>query len=397
MSYFERMEERRRRLRDHGFEGEPSGEQLVDYALSLEDRLNAVCAATGLRQMVRRGRAGGVGAMAALEVRLASELIQEPPVEADWIIEDLLPLGGHVIAGSPKCGKSWLCLSIGLAVSSGSPFWGFATKKCGVLYLCLEDTYERVKKRLWALSDVASERFFLSNAAPCLGEGLVEQVGGFLDENPDVRLVIVDTFQKVRRPSSDSLYAADYRDFGALKKLADDHAACLIAVHHTRKQADSDVMNTVSGTNGITGSADSTWVLSRPNRGAADATLSITGRDVQFQELKLRLKDCIWEMVGKTSEEELEERDIPDCVMRTLDFMSRGVSIWQGTMSNLMDAAGVEGVTVPVLGKHLAQNSGFMLSRGVRYAKKHTSAGQLVTLQRIEGEGGEGSEGKLAI
>lgn len=102
-------------------------------------------------------------------------------------------------------------------------------------------------------------------------------------------------------------------------------------------------------------------------------------------------------MVGKTSEEELEERDIPDCVMRALDFMSRGVSIWQGTMSNLMDAAGVEGVTVPVLGKHLAQNSGFMLSRGVRYAKKHTSAGQLVTLQRIEGEGGEGSEGKPAI
>lgn len=335
--------------------------------------------------------------MAALEVRLASELIQEPPVEADWIIEDLLPLGGHVVAGAPKCGKSWLCLSIGLAVSSGSPFWGFATKKCGVLYLCLEDTYERVKKRLWALSDVASERFFLSNAAPCLGEGLVEQVGGFLDENPDVRLVIVDTFQKVRRPSSDSLYAADYRDFGSLKKLADDRAACLIAVHHTRKQADSDVMNTVSGTNGITGSADSTWVLSRPNRGAADATLSITGRDVQFQELKLRLKDCIWELVGKTTEEELEERDIPDSVMRALDFMSRGVSIWQGTTSGLMEAAGIEGVTVPVLGKHLAQSSGFMLSRGVRYAKKHTSAGQLVTLQRIEDESGEGSEGKLAI
>lgn len=50
--------------------------------------------------------------MASLEVRLASELIQEPSVEADCIIEDLLPLGGHVIAGSPKCGKSWLRLSI---------------------------------------------------------------------------------------------------------------------------------------------------------------------------------------------------------------------------------------------------------------------------------------------
>ena len=52
-------------------------------------------------------------------------------------------------------------------------------------------------------------------------------------------------------------------------------------------------MNTVSGTNEITGSLDSTQVLSRPNRDAADATLSVTERDVQFQELKLRLKDCI--------------------------------------------------------------------------------------------------------
>lgn len=49
MSYFGKIEERRRRLRDHGFEGEPSAEQLVDYALSLEDRLDAVCAATGLQ------------------------------------------------------------------------------------------------------------------------------------------------------------------------------------------------------------------------------------------------------------------------------------------------------------------------------------------------------------
>lgn len=57
MSYFDWMEERRRRLRDHGFEGEPSGEQLVDYALSLEDRLNAVCAAMGLQlRQDARGR-----------------------------------------------------------------------------------------------------------------------------------------------------------------------------------------------------------------------------------------------------------------------------------------------------------------------------------------------------
>lgn len=57
MSYFGMIEERRHRPRDHGFEGEPSGEQLVDYALSLEDRLDAVCAATGLQlRQDARGR-----------------------------------------------------------------------------------------------------------------------------------------------------------------------------------------------------------------------------------------------------------------------------------------------------------------------------------------------------
>ena len=49
MSYFSRLEERNRMLRTHGFDGEPTDEQLVDYALSLEDRLNVVCAATGVR------------------------------------------------------------------------------------------------------------------------------------------------------------------------------------------------------------------------------------------------------------------------------------------------------------------------------------------------------------
>ena len=57
MSYFGGIEERRRRLRDPGCEGEPSGEQLVDYALSLEDRLDAVCAAMGLQlRQDARGR-----------------------------------------------------------------------------------------------------------------------------------------------------------------------------------------------------------------------------------------------------------------------------------------------------------------------------------------------------
>ena len=65
-------------------------------------------------------------------------------------------------------------------------------------------------------------------------------------------------------------------------------------------------MRTCSTTTGITGSADSTFVLTKQGRSSEYATLSLTGRDIEFQELKLRRNDCQWELIEKTSLEELE-------------------------------------------------------------------------------------------
>ena len=73
-----------------------------------------------------------------------------------------------------------------------------------------------------------------------------------------MKLVIVDTFQMVRKPSRDSAYAADYADLTPLKRLADANGIAVVVVHHARKMGDADVFNTVSGTTGITGCADST-------------------------------------------------------------------------------------------------------------------------------------------
>lgn len=48
-------------------------------------------------------------------------MFEEPIIEADWVIENLLPVGAHIVAGAPKIGKSWMVLAMGLAVSMGSP------------------------------------------------------------------------------------------------------------------------------------------------------------------------------------------------------------------------------------------------------------------------------------
>ena len=332
--------------------------------------------------------------MLKLSARTAQELLEEPITEADWVIEDLLPVGAHILAGAPKIGKSWMVLAMGLAVSMGQPFWDYTVCQGTVLYLCLEDTYARLKKRLWKLTDKANDSFYLANSAATIRDGLAEQIEYFVITHPDLKLVFIDTFQKVRSPSGDSIYAADYGDFSALKAVADKHSLAMMVVHHTRKMADEDIMNTVSGSSGITGSADSIWVLKRASRGIGDATLTVTGRDVEFRELKLALRDCRWSLIERTSEEELEERNVPDCVLRVIEFMITAADeMWRGSVGELIEAAAVEDVTTATFGKFLAQHSAFMRLRGVAYSKKHTSTGQIVTLEKVSHEGSEGDEG----
>mgnify|MGYP004488837825 CR=1 FL=1 len=189
-------------------------------------------------------------------------------------------------------------------------------------------------------------------SAYSIAEGLVGQVGDFCDEHPRVGLVIIDTLQRVRPPRTDSSYAADYGDLDELKALADSRGIAIVAVHHTRKMGDADALNRVSGTTGITGSADSTMALERASRGSSSATLVATGRNVEHQELRLRFQSRRWELVGRISQEEIEEREVPACVLAVLAFaLSEGR--WSGTTSRLAEAARVGDISPDALGKRL--------------------------------------------
>nr|WP_230318643.1 AAA family ATPase [Collinsella aerofaciens] len=222
-----------------------------------------------------RAWSGATDVVEPLQTVDANWLIQQPRREPVWVVEDLMPAGLHLLTGAPKIGKSWLVLDLALAVSAGRPFWGYATRRCGVLYLVLEDTLARIQGRMWGLSDTASERLCFALNSRSIADGLVDQLDDFAEGHEDTGLVIVDTLQKVR----------------ALKGFADEYGLAILAVHHTRKTGDDDVFNTVSGTTCTTGSADSTFVLAKQGRASEYATLSLTGRDVEFQELKLRFND----------------------------------------------------------------------------------------------------------
>ena len=69
------------------------------------------------------------------------------------------------------------------------------------------------------------------------------------------------------------------------------------------KQNDSDVFNKVSGTTGLTGSADATFVLEKEKRASDTAKLYVTGRDTPYQEYTPRFRDCRWELVERKTQE----------------------------------------------------------------------------------------------
>ena len=107
--------------------------------------------------------------------------------------------------------------------------------------------------------------------------------------------------QRVRSAGSDSnLYANDYQDVGLLKQLADKHHIAVLLIHHLRKLHDDDPMNMISGSTGLSGAADSAFVLQKNARSANAASLHCTGRDIPDRTLKLELgeDDHVWKLLS---------------------------------------------------------------------------------------------------
>ena len=252
------------------------------------------------------------------------------------IIENLLPAGTYLLAGAPKIGKSFLVLQMAYQVSAGEPFLGFPSRQGTVLYLALEDTYERLQKRLAQMTERDSPDLVLSVLADTLEEDLLEHLENFLFESPETVLIIIDTLQRVRSQMPDGgSYAADYDTLARLKEFSDTYGVTVLVVHHTRKEGAEDVFNTISGTNGLMGAADGALLLHKDKRTASDAVLEVVGRDQP--QLRLHLRFAAAHLCWELLEAETEPYREPPCPL--LEFLSRLVNeenpTWDGTATEL--------------------------------------------------------------
>lgn len=90
----------------------------------------------------------------------------------------------------------------------------------------------------------------------------------------------------------------DYGVWGGLQALTIHHSGVVIVgIHHQRKGAAEDVLDTVLGSQSVTGVADTILVLKK-SRGQTDGELYVTGRDVNERERGLKFDNGTWTDVG---------------------------------------------------------------------------------------------------
>jgi hypothetical protein len=227
-----------------------------------------------------------------------AELLGMKFAPVKWVIPDVLCEGLTIKAGRPKLGKSWGVLDWALAVVGDRLALGsIACEQGDVLVLALEDSKRRLKGRIEKLGAKPNQRMTVCVEWPRIDEGGLEAIKTWLEQHPAARLVVIDTLAKVRPRgvSNKDAYQADADALTELHRLANERAVAIVVVHHTRKADAEDWLDTVGGTTGITGVADSVIVLKR-ERGQADAFLFGTGRDLPEFELPLRFDEqtCRW-------------------------------------------------------------------------------------------------------
>jgi hypothetical protein len=228
-----------------------------------------------------------------------------PPLR--YAVPPILPEGSTLLVGPPKVGKSLLIKAAGLAVASGGQVLGLPVgEPRPVLLLALEDGDRRIQDRCRRLmcGEAIPKRFqYLTRVMP---GRLLDTIAAWLDQyGDDAPLVILDTLGRAMPPAQpgESAYQRDYRIGAAVKRLADEHpGTALLTIHHDRKAEAADFVDSVSGTHGLAGAADTIVVLSRP-RNEPEGVLRVTGRDVLEAEYAVRFADGVWSLDGHDLDE----------------------------------------------------------------------------------------------
>lgn len=327
-------------------------------------------------------------------------LMSQPLTPIRFVVNGLLSQGLHLLAGAPKCGKSWLALWLSVTVAKGEDVWGNMVRRGTTLYLCFEDNRLRIQNRLFDITEDAPPNVHFCEERCRLGDGLEQRIEQFVTEYPDTVLIIIDTLQMIRKLSGDNSYANDYAELSTLKKLADKYGIAILLIHHLRKQNDADPFNRISGTTGLSGAVDSSFTLVEERRGSGQAKLSCIGRDIEYRGLELRRnEDNIWELVSDSYEN--PDLLLPNIILLVSDFMNDKTE-YSGSPSELASLISRKEnkISERKISKQLFTHQNLLLQKGIRYEYRRSNGSRELTLfaERDDSDDGDDkNDSKAAV
>lgn len=235
-----------------------------------------------------------------------SESDRKPP---EFIVDDMIPIGLSFLSGAPKTRKSFMALQLAIAVATGNMFLGKSTIPCDVAYFDLEGSKSRVFNRTSRMTISIPQNVYVTNSiGEKLASGkLVNLLRDLHKQYPQIRLIIIDTFSRakgrVKMTGGANAYDADVELLEPIQRMAINENIAVLFVHHYKKGASfmSDSFEQISGTMGISGSADCVLNLTTDGkRFDGKAVLEYTPRDAIGGELPLVFDNSHLEWVAES-------------------------------------------------------------------------------------------------
>lgn len=173
-----------------------------------------------------------------LKARLITndELIARAPDSVEWLVPDLLTQDElFILAMPPRGGKSLFGLTLAKAVATGGKFLDRPVTKGSVLYVNLEDSEAKIKLRQASQDWGANlpvfwlDKFKLSE---------LDHLRGLANDIPDLRLIILDTFSRIRDDGTKESSAELGKTLEPLQEFCKELGVTVLMTHHTGKLGD---------------------------------------------------------------------------------------------------------------------------------------------------------------
>lgn len=314
--------------------------------------------------------AGGIDLLAG--VRSGAWLDQQVFAPLRYVVPGLIPEGGTLFCGPPKVGKSWFLLALALAAAGGGRVLGaIPVDQRPVFMLALEDSDRRMQDRGRKLlhgAPMPAAFHYVTVVKP--GHALAIATAFMERHAGDEPLIILDTLGKSapRSRQGESAYERDYRIGAEWKALSDAVPGSAVVVnHHTRKATSEDFVDSVSGTNGLSGAFDTVAVLAR-KRHETGGVLSTTSRDAEEGEYGVTLSGVgAWTLDGGT---------LPAAAEAAI--RRRATSDVGDRMTSVIGACTPEGVRA----RDVAAKTGIPEPQVTTYLLRAAESGRLVKLAR---------------